>query len=71
MVRFLGWTLVFSIALYFFGIMVLILFNQTYIPVIVGISMTIAVVSGILLLIILLRERRKDKEAEKDDLDKY
>ena len=71
MVKLLSWVLVFSIALYFFGIMFLVFINPDFIPVIIGVSIALAVISGILLLVLLVRERIKDKEAEKDDLNKY
>jgi hypothetical protein len=41
------------------------------IPVILGSAMVLGVISGVLLLILLIRERIKDKEAEKNDLNKY
>lgn len=71
MIKLLSWVLVFSIALYFFGIMFLVFIDPSLIPVIIGAAIIIAVISGILLIILLIKERLKDKEAEKDDLNKY
>ncbi len=71
MIKLLSWVLVFSIALYFFGILVLAFVAPSSIPIIIGLSIVLAVISGVLLLILLVRERIKDKEAEKDDLNKY
>ena len=71
MIKFLSWVLVFSIALYFFGIMFLVFINPDFIPVIIGASIVLAVISGIMLIVLLIKERIKDKEDEKDDLNKY
>lgn len=71
MIKFLSWILVLSIALYFFGIMGMAFISPSLIPIIVSLAIVLAVVSGALLLILLIRERIKDKEAEKDDLNKY
>ncbi len=71
MVKLLSWILVFSIALYFFGIMVMVFIDPDFIPIIIGVSIVLAVISGVLLLVLLVKERIKDKEAEKDDLNKY
>jgi ABC-type antimicrobial peptide transport system permease subunit len=71
MIKLLSWVLVGCIALYFFGIMVMVFTSPSLIPIIVGVSIVLALISGILLLILLIRERIKDKEAEQDDLNKY
>lgn len=71
MIRILSWVLVFCIALYFFGILVMVFIAPSLIPVIIGSAMVLGVISGVLLLILLIRERIKDKEAEKNDLNKY
>lgn len=71
MIKVLSWILVFCIALYFLGIMGLAFISPSLIPKIIGAAVVIAVISGGLLLILLIRERIKDREAEKDDLDKY
>ncbi len=61
MIRILSWILVFCIALYFFGIMGLAFVSPSLIP----------VISVVVFLLALIRERIKDKEAEKNDLNKY
>jgi len=71
MIKLLSWLLVFCIALYFFGILGLAFIFPSLIPVIVGGAIIIGVISAVLLLILLVRERIKDKEAEKNDLNKY
>lgn len=71
MIKILSWILVFCIALYFFGIMGLAFVSPSLIPILIGGAIVLAVISGGLLLILLIRERIKDKEAEKDDLNKY
>lgn len=71
MIKFLSWILVFCIALYFFGIMVMVFISTSLIPVIVSVAIVLAVISGVSLLILIIRERIKDKETEKNDLNKY
>jgi len=71
MIKILSWVLVFSIALYFFGIMAMAFIAPDLIPIIIGLSIGLAVISGVWLLILLIKERIKDKEAERDDLNKY
>ena len=71
MIKILSWILVFSVALYFFGIMAMVFISPSLIPVVIGVALGIAVISGAALLFLLIRERLKDKEAEKDDLNKY
>jgi len=71
MIKLLSWVLVFCIALYFFGIMGMAFISPSLIPIIVSSTIMLGVVSGGMLLILLIRERIKDKEAEKDDLNKY
>lgn len=63
--------MVFCIVLYFFGIMVMVFISPPLIPIVVGVSVILAILSGALLLILLIKERTKDKEAEEDDLNKY
>ena len=41
------------------------------IPVVIGVAIVLAIISGAALLFLLVQERLKDKEAEKSDLDKY
>jgi hypothetical protein len=71
MIKILSWILVFSAALYFFGIMAMVFIAPSLIPVVIGVSIVLAVLSGASLLFLLIKERLKDKEAEKDDLNKY
>ncbi len=71
MIKILSWVLVFCAALYFFGIMAMVVIAPSIIPVIVGVAIVLAVISGSALLFLLVKERLKDKEAEKDDLNKY
>lgn len=71
MIKHLSWILVLSIALYFFGIMGMAFIAPSMIQMVVSTAIVLAVVSGGLLLILLIRERIIDKEAEKDDLNKY
>lgn len=71
MIKLLSWVLVFCIALYFFGIMGMAFIAPSLIPVIVVGAIILGVISGGLLLILLIKERIKDKEAEKNDLNKY
>ncbi|KUO53622.1 MAG: hypothetical protein APF76_12505 [Desulfitibacter sp. BRH_c19] len=71
MIKILSWILVFCIALYFFGVMGLAFVSPSLIPIILGVAIVLAVISGGLLLILLIKERIKDKEAEKNDLNKY
>ncbi len=71
MIILLSWVLVFCIALYFFGIMGMAFISPSLIPMIVTAAIVLGVVSGGMLLILLIRERIRDKEAEKNDLNKY
>jgi hypothetical protein len=71
MIKILSWILVFCAALYFFGIMAMVFIAPSLIPVIIGAAIVIAVISGSALLFFLVQERLKDKEAEKNDLNKY
>lgn len=71
MIKHLSWILVFSFALYFFGIMGMAFISPSMIPIIISLAIVLAIGSGGLLLILLIRERIKDKEAEQDDLNKY
>jgi len=71
MIKLLSWILVFCIALYLFGVMGMAFISPSLIPIIIGVAIVLAVISGGLLLILLIRERIKDKEAEKNDLNKY
>ncbi|MCB8818183.1 hypothetical protein [Desulfosporosinus shakirovi] len=71
MIKLLSWILVFCIALYFFGVMGMAFISPELIPVIIGVTIVGSVISGGLLLILLINERVKDKEAEKSDLNKY
>lgn len=71
MIKILSWILVFCIALYFFGIMGLAFVSPSLIPIIIMVAIVLAIISGGLLLILLIIERIKDKEAEKNDLNKY
>lgn len=70
-VNFLSWVLVSCLALYVFGITAMVFIFPPLIPFIAGGAIIAAIISGALLLILLIRERLKDKEAEKNDLDKY
>ena len=71
MIKVLSWILVFCIAFYFFGVMGVAFISPSLIPLIIIVSITVAIISGGLLLILLIKERIKDKEAEKNDLNKY
>ncbi len=71
MIKLLGWILVFCIALYFFGVMGMAFVAPSLIPNIIGVAIVLAVISGGLLIILLIKERINDKEAEKNDLNKY
>ncbi|HBW37918.1 hypothetical protein [Desulfosporosinus sp. BICA1-9] len=71
MIKLLSWVLVFCIALYFFGIMGMAFISPSLIPIIVIVAIVLGVISAGLLLILLIKERIKDKEGEKNDLNKY
>lgn len=71
MIKILSWVLVFCIALYFFGIMGMAFISPLWIPIIVIVAIVLGVISAGLLLILLIKERIKDKEDEKNDLNKY
>lgn len=71
MIKILSWVFVFSVGLYFLGVMGIVFVSPELIPIIVIAAIILAVISGGLLLILLIKERIKDKEAEKDDFDKY
>ena len=71
MITLLSWILVFCIALYFFGVTGMAFVSPSLIPSIIGVAIVLAVISGGLLLILLIRERIRDKEAENNDLNKY
>ena len=62
--------LVFSIGLYVLSIFT-IFFNQDIVPKLILLSLFIGGLSSLLLVIILIKERIRDREAEKDDLSKY
>lgn len=71
MIKVLSWILVFCIALYFLGVIGFAFISPTLIPYIIITAIVLAVLSGGLLIILLIRERIKDKEAEENDLNKY
>ena len=71
MIKFLSWVLVSFFTLFILGVLAQFFINPPLIPMIAGVATIAAIISGIFLLILLIRERLKDKEAEKDDLDKY
>ena len=62
--------LVFSTGLYVLSIFT-IFFNQDIVPKLILLSLFIGGLSSLLLVIILIKERIRDREAEKDDLSKY
>jgi len=71
MIKLLSWILVCCVVLYLFGVMGMAFISPRLIPIIIGVTIVVSVISGGLLLILLIRERIKDKEAEKSDLNKY
>lgn len=71
MIKLLSWVVVFCIALYFFAIMGMAFIAPSLISIIVAGTIILGVISGGLLLILLIRERIKDMEAEKNDFNKY
>lgn len=67
-----SWTIVFAIAIYFLSVMVLPFSGMVNsIPFFIGLAFAIAGIGAVGLIVVLIKERLKDMEKEKDDLKKY
>lgn len=64
----LSWLIVISIVLIIFNPLMLIWSGST---ILIPVAFAIGILSAVILIIILIIERIKDKEVEKDDLNKY
>lgn len=62
--------IILSIVLYGLSIFT-VFFNQDLVPKLILLSLIIGSISSLLLIIILIKERLRDREVEKDDLSKY
>lgn len=73
MIKFFSWLLTFAIALYFISIFIIPFFSESILPFFFIGSIGIGAISFIALLILLIKERIKDKKEEdnNDDLSKY
>ena len=71
MIKLLSWILVVCVFIYFLGVMGLAFVSPHLIPTLLIVVLVLGSLSGALLLLLLIRERMKDKEAEKNDLNKY
>lgn len=71
MIKTLCWILAACFALYILGALTLPFINIEIFPFFLGIIFFVGILSAVSLIIALIIERIKDKEAEKDDLSKY
>jgi membrane protein implicated in regulation of membrane protease activity len=71
MLKFLSWVIVFCIILCLLSIMVFPFINEALAALGVMLAFFVAIISAILIIILLIRERFHDRKEEQDDLNKY
>ena len=72
MIPLFSWLIVFSGLLYLIGILVVPFLKAQLVPHIILLSFMVGIASAIGLIVVLVKERKKDKkEEDKDDLGKY
>lgn len=71
MVKTLCWILVICFALYILGSITIPFLHISIFPYFLGIVFFVGILSAISLIVVLVIERIKDKEDEKNDLNKY
>lgn len=71
MLKFLSWVLVFCIILCFLSVIIFPFINELLAALGVMLTISIGIISVILIIILLIRERFHDRKEEQDDLNKY
>lgn len=70
MLKFFSWLIVFAITLYFLGSLSFFI-SPEIVPAVMVLAFGLGGLSALAIIILLVRERLKDREVEKDDLNKY
>lgn len=70
MIIFFSWMIVVALVLYFLGSLTFFM-SPEFMPAVIILSLVIGGASALVIIILLIRERLKDKEVEKFDLNKY
>ncbi|MTI48561.1 hypothetical protein [Sporosalibacterium faouarense] len=71
MKKILSWTIIFCIASYILGSITIPFIAIEIFPFFLGLVFFLGIISSVLLIIMLIFERIKDKEDEQDDLNQY